>query len=146
MAFRSLYGSRDTGYPLDGGAAGHPTEAPFSSDGVGGAEPPRRDKKCQSRNERRFEKKEKRRLLQRRASNQISAHRTGTTHFPLSEQSGLVATAEASLSSSQDLSQGGDTANLQGHFGALTTAPGGDPRKLSAHFKELRRKIQRRLR
>jgi len=35
--------------------------------------------------------------------------------------------------------------NLQGYFGALTTAPGGEPSKLSAHFKELRRRIQRRL-
>lgn len=113
--------------PLGGGAAEPSREGPRSSDGGWGAEPPRLDKKGQSRNERRLEKKEKRRLLQRQGKVEWSRqqkrlyHRTKTFLRAVTRQ------------------------NLQGYFGALTTAPGGDPRKLSVHFKELRRRIQRRL-
>ena len=111
--------------PTDCGAAGPSTEGPRSSDGGWGAEPPRLDKKGQSRNERRLEKKEKRRLLQRQGKVEWSRqqmrlyHRTKTFLRAVTKQ------------------------HLQGYFGALTTAPGGDPHKLSAHFKELRRRIQR---
>lgn len=119
--------AQGTQLPLDGGAAGGSTEPPRCSGGGWGAEPPRLDKKCQSRNERRFEKNEKRRLLQRQGKIEWSRqqkrlyHRTKTFLRAVTRQ------------------------NLQGYFGALTTAPGGDPGKLSAHFKELRRRIQRRL-
>jgi hypothetical protein len=117
--------SNGSNSPQDGGGAGASTEAPISSDGGWGAEPPRLDKKCQSRNERCFEKKHKRKLLQRQGRVEWSRqqkrlyHRTKTFLRAVTRR------------------------NLQGYFGALTTAPGGDPRKLSMHFKELRRRTQR---
>jgi len=113
--------------PASGGAAEPSAEGPRSSDGGWGAEPPRLDKKGQSRNERRFEKREKRKLLQRQGKVEWSRqqkrlyHRTKTFLRAVTRR------------------------NLQGYFGALTTAPGGDPSKLSVHFKELRRRIQCRL-
>jgi hypothetical protein len=117
--------TQGNGLPQDGGTAEPSTEGPLSSDGGWGAEPPRLDKKCQSRNERRFEKKQKKTLLQRQGKVEWSRqqkrlyHRTKTFLRAVTRR------------------------NLQGYFGALTTAPGGDPSKLSAHFKELRRRIQR---
>ena len=117
--------TQESGLSPYGGAVGPSTEGPLSSDGGWGAEPPRLDKKCQSRNEIRFEKKQKRKLLQRQGKVEWSRqqkrlyHRTKTFLRAVTRR------------------------NLQGYFGALTTAPGGDPRKLSTHFKELRRRIQR---
>lgn len=117
--------AQGTDLPLAGGAAGPSTEGPLSSDGGWGAEPPRLDKKRQSRKERWFGKEESKKLLLRNGKPEWSR-----------QQKRLYQRTKTFL-------RAVTRQNLQGYFGALTTAPGGDARKLAAHFKELRRRIQR---
>lgn len=118
--------SEEIGQHKQPSEAGRSREAP-PSDGGWGAEPPRLDKKRQSRKEQWFGKEGAKKLLLRDGKPEWSRqqkrlyHRTKTFLRAVTRQ------------------------NLQGYFGALTTAPGGDARKLAAHFKELRRRIQQQL-